>query len=129
MTTTTDLTPLDQLPAEVRQFVPDDLPRSTEAIEVWVARAREQAEAIEINSDEDEEVAAKLVKTYAREMKRFEDERVALTKPRKDAAEYIKRHYDAAKAPFEEADAILREKLQVWLAEKKLRREEAEAWL
>lgn len=109
--TTTELV----VPTEFAEFVPDDLPRSKEAVEVWVARAKETVATIEINTEEDAEAARDLLQEYAREEKRFEEERVALTKPRKDAAEFIKKKFDGAKQPFAEAKADLSQRLKDWV--------------
>jgi hypothetical protein len=119
MSPSTDLVPVDQIPEEVRRYVPADLPSSTEAIEVWVARAREQAESIQIKTDEDAEAVGKLLKTYASEKKHFDEERVGHTKPLKDAAEYTKAAFDKAKSPIDEAEGVLREKLTAYLAKRK----------
>ncbi|HSC20271.1 MAG TPA: hypothetical protein VLC07_00920 [Solirubrobacterales bacterium] len=112
------------IPEEFAEFVPDGLPTTVEKVEVWVARAKETVAAIEINSEEEAKRANELLKTYAREAKRFEDERVDLTKPRKDAAEFIKAHFDRASAPFLEAKADLKARLKAWQdAEAEKRRE------
>jgi hypothetical protein len=118
--TTTELV----VPAEFAEFVPDDLPHSTEAIEVWVQRAREQAEALEIETEEDAQKAVDLTKEFKREIDRFEQERLDLTKPRKDAAEFIKAQFDKAKAPFEEHNAVVVKEIDNWRAAKKREAEE-----
>jgi hypothetical protein len=113
------------VPPEIAEFVPDGLPSTLEPIEVWVERAREAVAGLKIETEEDAQEAAKLLKTFAAEVKRFEENRVALTKPRKDAAEFIKAQFDKAKAPFQQADADLRNRLAAWReAEAEKRREE-----
>lgn len=121
-TTATDLA----IPAEFAEFVPDDLPRSTDAVEVWVQRARETVEAIEIKTEEDAKKAVQLLATYRREDKRFEDERVDLTKPRRNAADFIKKQFDKARAPFVEAATVLDQSIAKWEQEEAARRAEAQ---
>lgn len=118
--TSTDLV----VPPEFAEFVPDGLPHSMEAIEVWVERAREQAESIEIKTEEDAQKAVKLTQKFKREIDRFERERLDLTKPRKDAAEFIKAQFDKAKAPFEEHNAVVVKEIDNWRAAKKREAEE-----
>lgn len=114
------------VPSEFAEFVPDGLPRTLEPIEVWVERARETVAGLTIETEEDAQEAAKLLKSYAAEVKRFEEERVKLTKPRKDAAEFIKAKFDEAKAPFQKADADLRARLADWREAEAERRREAQ---
>ncbi len=98
------------------EFLPENLPTLEQAVEEKVAEARKLAESIEVTNEEEAKVAQKLAAEINRQRRAIEDERVGLTKPRKDAAEEIKRRYDAVKAPFDEADKIVRDKLAAWQA-------------
>lgn len=96
------------------EFLPDNLPDLEESIEEKVAEARRLAESIEVTNEGEAKDAQKLAAEINRQRKAIEDERLSLSKPRKDAAEEIKRRYDAVKAPFNEADKIVRDKIKVW---------------
>jgi hypothetical protein len=96
------------------EFLPDNLPTLEQAVEEKVAEARKLAESIEVTNEEEAKKARDLAQEINRQKKAIEAERVSLSKPRKDAAEEVKRRYDAVKAPFEEADKIVRDKLKAW---------------
>jgi len=105
------------------EFLPDNLPTLEQAVEEKVAEARKLAEEVQVTNAEEAAKARDLAVEINRQRKAIEAERVSLSKPRKDAAEEIKRRYDAVKAPFDEADRIVRDKLATWQAaeEKKAR--------
>lgn len=114
------------VPEEFAEFVPDGLPHTVEEIEVWVKRARETVAALTIETEEDAKQANELLKTYTAEAKRIESERVELTKPRKDAAEFIKGQFDKVKAPFHEASSDLKARLKAWQDAEEAKRREAQ---
>lgn len=109
---------------EANPFLPDDLPQLIGSVEEEVAHARELAESIEVTDATQVEAAVKSSQEFNRRIKAIEAERVSLTKPRKDAAEEIKRRFDEVKAPYEAADKIVRDKVGAYNAEQKRKAEE-----
>jgi hypothetical protein len=109
---------------EVNPFLPDDLPDLIGGVEEEVARAQELAESIEVGDDAQVKAALKCSQEFNRRLKAIEDERISLTKPRKDAAEEIKRRFDAVKAPYKAADKVIRDKISAHNAEERRKAEE-----
>jgi hypothetical protein len=99
---------------EMADFLPASLPERSGEVAAEVAAAREQVESIEITNEEGARVALAFSQEINRRMKAIEAERVSLTKPRRDAAAEIKRVYDEMKAPYSEADAVIRGKISTW---------------
>jgi len=110
-------TDLAEAPA-MAEFLPADLSTLAEDVEAKVARARGLAEAIEITNDEEAAKARDLAVEINRTRKEIDAKRLALTKPRKDAAEEIKRVFDKARAPFDKVDEVVRKKLATYQAER-----------
>jgi colicin import membrane protein len=106
-------------PIELVQLIPDNIPARAAAVEEEVRLAREKAETIIVDDQESAEAALELAKEVARQRKVIKAERVSLTKPRKDAAEEIKRRYDDMDAPFLEVEDVVKGKLSVYQAEQK----------
>jgi hypothetical protein len=102
---------LEDVPAEVREFIPASVPAKAEEIEAEVADARTKAETIIVDDRESAEAALEFVKALKRQADSIEAESKSLRKPRKDAAEEIKRRYDGMKAPFDEVIAVVTEKV------------------
>lgn len=102
---------------ELVQLIPDSIPAKAEEVEAEVADARAKAETIIVDDQESAEAALEFVKALTRLEKQIESERVSLTKPRKDAAEEIKRRYDDMKAPVTAVKETARRKVDDWKAE------------
>jgi hypothetical protein len=100
------------------EFLPADLSTLAEDVEAKVARARRLAETIEVTNAEEAAKARDLAIEINRTRKEIDAKRLALTKPRKDAAEEIKRVFDKARAPFDEVDEVVRKKLATYQAER-----------
>ena len=96
------------------EFLPENLPTLTEAVEVKVAEARRLAEGVQVTNKEEAEKARDLAVELNLQKKAIKAERVSLTKPRKDAAEEIKRLYDALEAPFDEAGKVVQDRIAKW---------------
>lgn len=109
---------------EANPFLPDNLPARKVDVDAEVAEARAKAESIQVTNQEEAKAALDLSKELNRQMKAIEDERVSLTKPRKDAAEEIKRRFDEMKAGHAAVDKIVRGKLSSYQAEEKRKAEE-----
>jgi DNA repair exonuclease SbcCD ATPase subunit len=99
------------------QLIPDWLPTKEESVEGEVAAFREQAETIIVDDQESAEAALEFVKALTKLEKDIEAGRVSLTKPRKDAAEEIKRRFDAMKAPVVAVKETALGKVSDWKAE------------
>jgi colicin import membrane protein len=109
---------MEDIPAEVREFMPENIPAKAEAVEAEVAAAREKAESIVVDDQESAEAALEFVKAMKRQADGIKAERVSLTKPRKDAAEEIKRRYDDMGAPFLEVVEVVKATIGEWKAER-----------
>jgi len=96
---------------ELVELIPASVEDRTAEFEREVAKAREMAEAIPVTDEEEARKALEFAQGLKRQAKEIEEERISLTKPRKDAAEEIKRRYDAVKAPFAEAEGVVLGKL------------------
>jgi hypothetical protein len=103
----------DLAEVEMVQLIPDSIPAKAEEVEAEVTRARAQAETIVVDDRESAESALEFVKALKRQAADIEAESKSLRKPRKDAAEEIKRRYDDMKAPFTEVIAVVTEKVRV----------------
>ncbi len=108
----------DVAEVELVELIPSSLEDRATEVEQAVARAKEQAEAVEVTNEAEAVAAVELSKAFNREHKALDKEGVALTKPRMDAAKEIKRIYDGARAPYLEADKIVREKLKTYNAKR-----------
>lgn len=96
----------------------------TDVVEATSTELVVPEEFAEFVPEEDAKRANELLKTYTAESERFESERVELTKPRKDAAEFIKGQFDKAAEPFLKASSDLKTRLEAWQdAEAEKRRE------
>ncbi len=108
------------------ELVPANLPTSPEDVEAEVARAREQAQSIIVDSEATAEAALELAKAVKRRAGEIKAERVSLTKPRKDAAEEIKRVYDGMEAPFLAVEKEVKGTIRAWEKAEEKRVEEAQ---
>jgi hypothetical protein len=102
---------LEGIAPEVREFIPDTVPAKAVAAEAEVAEARAKAETIIVDDRASAEAALEFVKALKRQASAIEAESKSLRKPRKDAAEEIKRRYDAMRAPFDEVIAVVTKKV------------------
>lgn len=100
---------------EANPFLPDDLPARATALEDEVKRAEELAEGIVVDSPESAEKARDALQAIKRQSDAIEAERKSLTKPRKDAAEEIKRVYDGLRKPFDTVGDVIKGTLSAYL--------------
>lgn len=114
MSTTTDLVPINE-DAQVAE------------VERQVASARTQAEAIQVRTPEEADVAAQLLQDIARRKKAAEKERKELTAPLDETKRRIMQKFRDAMAPFDEVDEVVRGKVGVYEAEQdRIRKAEEE---
>jgi len=111
---------------EANPFLPKDLPTLIAGLEEEAATTRETVEALTITTPEEAKAAGELAQKLNRRIKEIETERVGLTKPRKDAAEEIKRLYDGGKAPYIELEQVVRKALEDFRAEERRAAKEAQ---
>jgi hypothetical protein len=98
---------------ELVELIPASIPAKAEEVVAEVAAARAKAETIVVDDRESAEAALEFVKALKRQTGAIETETKSLRKPRKDAAEEIKRRYDGMQAPFNEVIAVVTEKVRV----------------
>lgn len=99
----------------------------TAEVDREVAQARAQAEAMQVHDDASRDQAAEVLREIKRRGKAAGAERVALTKPLNDHVREINRKFKEAAAPYDEADRILREKVDGYEAEQeRIRKAEEE---
>lgn len=107
------------------ELVPVDYDAKAVEVERQVAEARAQAEAIEVHDEESAALATGVTREIQRRRKAAEAERKELVGPLNSTVKKINERFKQAMAPFEEADGIVRKKLQTYTAEQeRIRREE-----
>jgi hypothetical protein len=119
-------TDLTKAPPKMEDFLPENLPDREREVEAEVAEAKAKAEVIQVTNEAEARVALEFLKEVKRGADAIEAERVSLTKPRKDAAEEIKRRYDVTRAPFLAVEQEARSKLDTFTAEQERIQREAE---
>jgi hypothetical protein len=109
------------------ELVPADVDARAAEVERQVAEARAQAEAIQVRTPEEADLAAAALKQIKEREKAAEAERVALTKPLNDHVKEINRKFKDAAAPYNEAKGVIDEKIGEYEAEReRIRKEEAD---
>lgn len=122
MTTGTEV-----VPGTGTDLVPADVDARAAEVERQVEQARAQAEAMQVRTPEEVELASALLREIQRRRKAAEAERKELTGPLDEAKRRIMQKFKDAMAPFDPVDKIIREKVEVYEDEQaRIRREEEE---
>lgn len=109
------------------ELVPVDTEAAVTDVERQVAEARAQAEAVEVHDDASAALAAGVLREIKARRKAAEEKRRELVDPLNKTVKTINADFKAAMAPFDEADQIIRSKVQNWTDEQdRIRREEEE---
>ncbi|HEY6731934.1 MAG TPA: hypothetical protein VI039_13040 [Solirubrobacterales bacterium] len=109
------------------ELVPVDTKDAVTDVERQVAEARAQAEAIQVHDEASATVATGVLREIKARRKAAEEKRRELVDPLNKTLKMINADFKAAMAPFDEADRIVRSKVQDWTEEKeRIRREEEE---
>jgi hypothetical protein len=117
-------------PAEVVEgelLLPAAVQREREAlesVESKVAEAIARAELVEVESHEQAQEAAEILKALVRQRKAIEESRLDLVRPIKQHAARIDAKFKAAREPVEAAERVLRGKVETYQAEQERRRRE-----
>jgi exonuclease VII large subunit len=111
------------------ELVPVDVDARAAEVERQVAEARAKAEAMQVSNDAELGAAATLLREFANRKKAADELRKELTKPLRDHLADLKKRFDDAAAPYDEADRVLREKAKDYQAERERIRQEEEARL
>ncbi len=107
-------------------LVPADTDAAVDDVQRQVAVARAQAEAIEVHDEESATLATGVLRDIQRRRKAAEAKRREYVDPLNATVKQINADFKAAMAPFEEADEIVRRKVQGWTDEQeRVRQEEA----
>lgn len=115
--------------SEIAVIPAEQLEQRAAEVERQVADARAQAEAIQVRNAEEADLAGAALRQINERRKAAEAERVALVKPLNDHVKEINRKFKDAAAPFDEADRIIRGKVQTYTEEQERIRQEEEARL
>jgi len=109
------------------ELVPVDTQDAVTDVERQVAEARAQAEAIEVRDEASAALATGVLREIKARRKAAEEKRRELVDPLNKTVKTINADFKAAMAPFDEADTIVRSKVQNWTDEQeRIRREEEE---
>lgn len=111
------------------ELVPSKADDAVDAIAQKVAEAEARADALQVTSEAEANVAGEILREIARYKKAAEAERTGIVKPINDSVKQINQKFKDAVAPFEAADKKIREKVGTWQTEQDRIREAEEARL